>query len=280
MGLNYSFSQEVEYIEDTLTFYYDTDIYVLSASQKTELKNYLKNKTLHKITVEGYADYVGAFSYNKMLALKRANYLLNAVLEIQPIDSVHVLSKGEMSKPENSNKLIGNSADRKSITYFTYSKSILGINPKVSNGLKTLNTPGTYLEAIPKMQVGESIVLRTILFYLGEAIIIPSSFSDMKIIKETLVNNPNMVVEIRGHVCCGVKYEATSEYPEPKQSDYNMTLSYNRAAAIKNYLVDGSINADRVSIKGMGFLEPLYYPERNEAQRQLNRRIELIVLKK
>lgn len=280
VSATYSYSQESKFVNDSLIFYYKTGQYIMTADQILELKTYLSNKNLYRARIEGYADYVGETRDNNVLALNRAKHLLEVILNEQLIDSAQISSKGEQIKPEKFNEYEGRSEDRKSICYVTYSNIL--VQAEASRLTKNVldSTSVNYLESINLLNVGEGIILNNILFYLGEAVIIPSSFPELQALKEILLKNPNLVIEIRGHVCCGVIPETIEDLPTPKQSDFNMELSRYRASAIKNYLVGNAVDADRVNIKGMGFLEPLFYPEKNEKQRQLNRRIELIVLKK
>ncbi|OBX22137.1 hypothetical protein BAA08_10055 [Bizionia sp. APA-3] len=268
-------AQESNILNDTLVFYYKTDAYKLSSNQETEILNFLTNKKLLKIKVEGFADYVGSDTSNHVLAFKRAENISDFIINEQFIDSISVFSKSEQPKPKNYNEYQGNAMDRKVICYVMYSNNLLA-----ENDVSLPDSSANYLDSINQLEVGERIVLRNILFYLGIAVIIPSSYSELLSLKEVLLKNPNLVVEIRGHVCCGVIPETSEDMPKPQQSDSNLKLSRNRAFAVKNYLIENGIDANRIRIKGMGFLEPLYYPEKNDKERQLNRRIELIVLKK
>lgn len=273
------FSQEASTIKDTLILFYDTGDYLISAKQQNQIKDYFNGKNQSKIKVVGYADYVGSTSSNDELALKRAKHLQEFLLDRELADTTTVISKGEMPKPANFSETEGNPNDRKTVCFITYS-----LNTKELEGVITkddlLKKQLSYLDTLPTLKVGERIILKNILFYLGKAVIIPNSFSELQALKETLVINPNLSIELRGHVCCGVITEEFEGVPTPKQSDYNMQLSLNRTLAVKNYLIDNGIDTQRVSVKGMGFLEPLYYPEENEMHRQLNRRIELVIVKK
>lgn len=277
---NSLFSQQNSIGKDTLLVFYDTGSHVISIEQEKQLKGYLSDQKPLKITVVGYADYVGSTNSNNELALKRAKYLQEFLLQRELADTIIISTKGEMPKPKYFNETEGNSNDRKSVCYLSYSNNLIFRKEVSITEVDSLVSSSNNIELIRKLQVGESTVLINILFYLGKAVIIPSSFPELQTLHDVLVDNPNLKIEIKGHVCCGVVYEDTEGNPSPIQSDYNMTLSLNRASAIKNYLVVKGIHSDRVLVKGMGFLEPLYYPEKNESHRQLNRRIELIVLEK
>ncbi|PYF75653.1 OmpA family protein [Pedobacter nutrimenti] len=59
--------------------------------------------------------------------------------------------------------------------------------------------------------------------------------------------------------------------------EHNMSLSVDRANAVKSYLVNAGISASRLSIKGFGATRPLTSND-TEAGRQLNRRVEVKVV--
>lgn len=61
------------------------------------------------------------------------------------------------------------------------------------------------------------------------------------------------------------------------EESFNIDLSYRRAEAVKNYLVEAGISRDRISTKGFG--ESMPVAGNNTAQgRQLNRRVEIVIL--
>jgi flagellar motor protein MotB len=47
---------------------------------------------------------------------------------------------------------------------------------------------------------------------------------------------------------------------------------------IHDYLLTKGIDSSRISFKGYEFENPIYYPEKNERHRSLNRRVEVKVL--
>ena len=58
---------------------------------------------------------------------------------------------------------------------------------------------------------------------------------------------------------------------------YNQTLSERRAKAVKSYLVENGVRADRLSTRGYGESNPIASNDTREG-RELNRRVELKVL--
>jgi outer membrane protein OmpA-like peptidoglycan-associated protein len=83
---------------------------------------------------------------------------------------------------------------------------------------------------------------------------------------EVMTLKPNYVIEIGGHTDNVGKDES------------NITLSQNRANAIKQYLVKKGINADRIIAKGYGESQPIATNDTDEG-RQKNRRTEIKIIK-
>lgn len=86
---------------------------------------------------------------------------------------------------------------------------------------------------------------------------------------------PNMVVDIRSHTDCRAPF------------NYNKTLSNNRAKSTRQYLINKGIDANRLTAMGYGesqlvndcACEPTNESSCTEAEHQLNRRSEFIIVK-
>ena len=58
-----------------------------------------------------------------------------------------------------------------------------------------------------------------------------------------------------------------------------LDLSTQRAKAINNFLVSNGINEKRLTYKGFGSSDPIFpLPEKDEAQRAANRRVEIMIV--
>ncbi|GAB5418037.1 MAG: OmpA family protein [Crocinitomicaceae bacterium] len=79
----------------------------------------------------------------------------------------------------------------------------------------------------------------------------------------TLIAYPNLKVHIRGHVCCGK----------------NKRISSKRARYVYKYLRKRGVSKDRISYKGYSNTLPLVFPERTDADRSKNRRVDVIYTK-
>ena len=85
---------------------------------------------------------------------------------------------------------------------------------------------------------------------------------------DIMMNNPKIVIEIHGHICCN---------PNPNDTK----LSYRRALVIFKYLQNNGVQLYRMAFRGYGSNDPIYkLPERNEKERAANRRVEILIVDK
>jgi outer membrane protein OmpA-like peptidoglycan-associated protein len=112
-----------------------------------------------------------------------------------------------------------------------------------------------------KVEVGKAIVLEGIVFATGKSDISPESEANLEKAYNTLEQNPDISVEIRGYTDNVGKKAA------------NMKLSQSRAEAVKAWLVKKGIAADRITAKGFGPDNPIADNKTKEGRAQ-NRRIE------
>ena len=93
---------------------------------------------------------------------------------------------------------------------------------------------------------------------------------------EHLIDHPELEIEISGHLCCGVEIRDGDGY------DYDhltWDLSKNRAQKVYHFLVKNGIEKSRLTYRGMGLEKPLVFPEKNEKDEALNRRVEIKIIK-
>lgn len=105
-------------------------------------------------------------------------------------------------------------------------------------------------------------------FESGKAIIKPTSFPYLDELV-TVIQDPDALtwtLEIQGHT------------DNVGGAEYNQKLSENRANAVKKYLVDKGVQAERIIAKGFGLSKPIDTNDTNEG-RAKNRRVEFIINK-
>lgn len=105
-------------------------------------------------------------------------------------------------------------------------------------------------------------------FESGKAIIKPTSFPYLDELV-SVIQDPDALtwtLEIQGHT------------DNVGGADYNQKLSENRANAVKKYLVDKGVKADRITAKGFGLSKPIATNDTPEG-RSKNRRVEFLISK-
>lgn len=117
-----------------------------------------------------------------------------------------------------------------------------------------------------KADVGSVMVLRNIFFDVGKADLKPSSISELEKLRNLLMANPHMKVQINGH---------TDNVGDPQ---LNKTLSLKRALAVVNHLALNGIDFDRLSAKGFGSERPVASNDDEIGGRELNRRTEIEII--
>jgi len=116
----------------------------------------------------------------------------------------------------------------------------------------------------PPAPVRQKIVLRGVHFDFNKANIRPDSVPILEEAATTLKKNHDVDVVVEGHT----DSKGTEEY--------NDALSLRRAKAVREYLVQLGVPADRLTVRGMGERNPVSSNDTEQGRAQ-NRRVELLV---
>ena len=98
------------------------------------------------------------------------------------------------------------------------------------------------------------------------AVIADEALPKLKRLKDFLLLNPTISIEIQGHV-----------NEEGKNSMSAHRLSKKRAEKIMKYLITKGIDAKRLKAVGFGNSKPLFESPIDDSQREANRRVEIKV---
>jgi outer membrane protein OmpA-like peptidoglycan-associated protein len=110
-------------------------------------------------------------------------------------------------------------------------------------------------------------ILQQVRFATGKATILPESHNLLQQVVDVVIRNNVKRVRVEGHT------------DNRGKKDANQTLSDDRARAVKDYLVSQGIDAERLESVGYGDSKPIA-PNLTARGRELNRRVEFIVLEK
>jgi len=160
----------------------------------------------------------------------------------------------------------------KSILAATVFAICAGLGCKAKLELKTpepapVEEPAPEPEPEPEPEPAYIEISDRIQFQTGRAVLLPQSLKVLDEVKSVLKENDQIaLVEMEGHT------DSTG------QSEANHQLSQRRAEAVRDYLVQGEIDADRLVAKGYGQENPVADNDSAEGREQ-NRRVEFKIVK-
>ena len=131
---------------------------------------------------------------------------------------------------------------------------------------KTLDAKVIFAPPLVVAAPGKTTQLRAIQFVQSKAELLPDAQPALEQLAAFLKNNPTTEIELAGHT--------------DNQGDFdeNLRLSKQRVEVVKAYLVANGIAANRIATRGYGPTRPIGN-NNVETTRQLNRRVEMTVLK-
>ncbi|MCB0734227.1 MAG: OmpA family protein [Bacteroidetes bacterium] len=124
-----------------------------------------------------------------------------------------------------------------------------------------------------KVKVLQKLRFEQIYFYTDSDVLKPESKPELDKLLTMLSKFPTMYVEIQGHMNYAANRRATSF-----QKMYNLDLSYRRAKAVHNFLVENGISPNRLTYKGMSNYNMVYPYPQSRAQEDMNKRVEVWTL--
>lgn len=244
--------------QDKLNIYFDFDKHSLNEEAIKKINSWIAEGKNYQVTkIYGFCDWKGTNLYNDTLALKRVNEVYDFLKEsdIEVLKEIEIRGFGEDFKQSN----IQGENRRVTIIFQEKSNDISGNKD---------NKPEEVVlsEKLKSAKKGDLIKLNNLNFYNNSAKLVPKSEPILYELLCVMVDNPNLKIEIQGHICCGQKISL--EY-----------ISTARARAIYNYLIKNKINRNRMTFKGFGFSRPIHpIPEQNAQQEDENRRVEILIV--
>ena len=273
--------------QEQFSIYFESNKYEFTPSESQRLSLWINENSMIKVLgIQGFCDEDGSFGFNDTLAKKRINFVYNIIKDKVNIrEDFKTRSFGEL----HSNSKI-KSENRKVTLFYIESKDfnreneILGIkeetvvlpkepiqypeklvfdNPDGSQSEYKLDVD--FMQKMSEASIGEKLKLENLNFQINTYIVVPNSKGKMYELLVVMQKNPNLKIEIQGHLCC---------MPIDR-----LNLSTQRAKAINNFLVANGINENRLTFKGFGSSQPIYaLPEKDENQRSANRRVEIMIV--
>lgn len=117
-----------------------------------------------------------------------------------------------------------------------------------------------------KFRVSNKVALQHIYFDFGTSHLTDASIPELTIMRDLLLRTPNLQVEIGGHT------------DDVGSEDVNKQLSRERAESVLNWLIAQGVPRNQMIAKGYGADKPLASNDDEKDGRELNRRIEILVI--
>ena len=198
----------------------------------------------------------------------------------KPIYSIHVLDEFT-KKPIKSRIVISNTVDLDG----TYTASDLFLNQKrqIKESIIKIDAEGYLSKDLLNHKIGltkhtsDTILLTPvkrgtvakldeIYFAAGLAVILEESDPKLKRLRDFMILNPSVNIEIQGHV-----------NDDSQRGFVSKRLSKRRAKRILNYLVENGISESRLTAVGFGNSKPVFKNPKNDEEKEANRRVEILI---
>lgn len=264
-------------VVDTLRVHFPFDKYHLTEIEKNKLDQVLSTLADNPIQLMGHCDAIGSNEYNDRLSEQRvqtvADYLVaNGI----PLSTIKLKEGYGEEIPIAANlteegRQMNRRVDIVWQVMIDTAEEVTEISDHVID-----TTSDVLKEQIEEVEEGGTIRLKNINFYGGRHTFLPQSIPALEALLQVMKDNPTLVIDIQGHICCRIGNPEDGE-------DYDANdkhLSRNRARAVYDYLVSNGISKDRMTYRGFAGTMPLVNPEMTSADRTLNRRVEIKIVRK
>ncbi|MDB5007274.1 MAG: flagellar motor protein MotD [Mucilaginibacter sp.] len=273
------FGQEI----DTVKLFFAINEYQLSSNNQIRLDALYRAISYYpRVSITGYADFLGDDPKNLVLSVNRAEAVKTYLLCLNKYLVITTEGKGTVP------------ASKKDLQYGDPINRRVDIIIKSKPGVRLIPSPRQVwekqdaelppedikqftnkLNSLTIIPAGKSISLDELDFQSGRHFLNPESVYYMKTLAAYLKSNDKLVFEIRGHICC--------DYNNPDGYDIDTReygLSVTRAKFIYDYLFKNGIAKKRMRYTGVGSSQPKIYPEVTDRDRSLNRRVEIVIVSK
>ncbi len=133
---------------------------------------------------------------------------------------------------------------------------------------RNADTDSEIVIELERLEPGKKLLLEDIKFVQDSDEFLPIAMPALKRLLDFLALNDEIRIEIQGHV----------NAPGFENTNKIQKLSEKRANAVKKWLKDNGIAADRLEVKGYGNSEMIYEKPKNSEQEEANRRVEIKII--
>lgn len=255
------------------TIYFDSNKSELNPNTTKTLDSLaaaVRTEDIYQVVINGYCDNTGDYDFNLVLSKDRAKAVADYFKPkiISGLDAkglgVSLTGNGEREPVASNDNESGKAKNRRVEVEINVSRPFVRDTSSatiiIPENKKTFNEKST----LTGLEVGKTLVLKNLNFEGGTAVLLPEAKPTLEMLLRTMQDNPTLVIEIGGHVCC----------------KNDMPLSIQRAESVYSYLIKNGINKDRMTYKGYSRLKPIFEDDSDEYHARINRRVEITILKK
>lgn len=257
------------------TVYFQYNHYNLLPAAMATLDSVIMQNPFN-IQLYGYCDTIGSHQFNDLLSYNRVQAVKQYILQ-KHTDSTFIVSNFGFGKRQpinaNSTALERFFNRRVDITFTILMPTKIKVDTPVISQNVNASLEKTITDTAVKL--GQNIVLPNFNFVGGRHVLLQQSIPYQTELLAVLKKYPTIAIEIQGHVCCVFNQQDGYDF---ETATYN--LSVNRAKAIYDYLVKNGIDSKRLSYKGFGSSFPKIFPEKDENDASINRRVEIKIVSK
>jgi outer membrane protein OmpA-like peptidoglycan-associated protein len=250
-----------------LSIFFEFNKYFLDKISMNKIDSILMGNQVLSVSINAHCDSIGNNSYNDNLSTERAmevkKYLISKNISESLITTKGSGKRFPLNNNENDKARAMNR--RAEIVFTVETLQVIPIADTISRDTTTID--------IEKVEIGSTFRLENLNFEPGSHKLKKKSLTTLDLLFNTMKTNPDLVIEIHGHVCC---------IPFGEGFDFDTrtnNLSANRAKAIYEYLIKNGIDKKRLSYKGFGADHKLV-EERSREDEDKNRRVEIKIINK
>jgi outer membrane protein OmpA-like peptidoglycan-associated protein len=226
-----------------------------------------ENRDADIVRIYAHTDSIAGNNYNQELSKRRLHYAVSNITKNITDHKYEVKALGEtqaLQGSEASNRRVDiwyNPAEQPVVEEMIVEEVI--VQDKFEESIPTEEE--SLVENVGRAKVGDKLKLPGLNFYNDSDVPLPESQPILEKLLSIMRENPNLKIDIQGHICCLFKEEEN--------------LSSRRAKTVYKYLIANNINKKRLSYQGFASSRPIYaLPEKTEEEKTANRRVEIEIL--
>ncbi len=233
--------------------------------------------TVHKINTIQIPEPVVEKTKEEPLTIEEKENTLPITFIIKDEDTNNFIENAAISEPQIKQKLNTNKGKWKGnlelelSTPYVFSFHAKGYFHNSEEITIEDYSPRTIEIKLKPIKKGNKLALKKLYFYGNEARLLPKSMPELRRLKESVLLNPDVKLEVGGHI----------NYPNTHPDDvpqWSVDLSVKRAKVIYKYLVDSGVNEKQLTFKGYSNTQMINPTAREEKYMAPNRRVEIKVM--